>query len=288
MRLGVCILPDQPWSEAEPRWRAAEQLGFDHAWTYDHLVWAGMPHAPWHSTVATLTAAAMVTSRIRLGTFVASPNFRHPALLAKDVTSLDDISQGRVLLGLGTGGDLDSALLGTTLTRAERTRRFEEFVTLLDRLLVEEEVTHHGEFFDVAGASCRPGCVQSPRVPFVVAANGPRAMRLAARYAGTWLTTGPALDEGLGAGQRVEALWSGVAELAQRFGEVEEGEGRSLGRMLSLDSGGQLALTSVNLAQELIGRAEALGFTDVVLHWPRADEPYRGEERVVVELMAGR
>ncbi|MGB5937318.1 MAG: LLM class flavin-dependent oxidoreductase, partial [Ornithinimicrobium sp.] len=102
MRYGVCILPEYPWGQAEPIWRRAEELGFDHAWTYDHLVWAGLPDAPWHSTVATLTAAAMVTERIRLGTLVASPNFRHPVTVRRDAVTLDDISSGRLLLGRGT------------------------------------------------------------------------------------------------------------------------------------------------------------------------------------------
>ena len=110
MRFGLTILTDLPWAEAEPRWWAAEDMGFDHAWTYDHLVWGGLPESPWVGAMPTLTAAAMVTSRIGLGTFVGSPNLRHPDGLLRDVQSLDDISGGRFLLGLGTGGDLDPGL----------------------------------------------------------------------------------------------------------------------------------------------------------------------------------
>ena len=74
MRHGLTILPEHSWREAAPRWRAAEDLGFDHAWTYDHLVWSGLPDRPWFAAVPTLAAAATVTDRIGLGTFVSSPN----------------------------------------------------------------------------------------------------------------------------------------------------------------------------------------------------------------------
>ena len=61
MRFGITILPEHRWADAEPLWRRSEELGFDHAWTYDHLTWGGLPDSPWYGTVSTLTAAAMVT-----------------------------------------------------------------------------------------------------------------------------------------------------------------------------------------------------------------------------------
>ena len=78
MRFGITILPEHRWTDAAPLWRRAEEYGFDHAWTYDHLVWAGLPDSPWFGALPTLTAAATVTSTMRLGTFVSSPNYRHP------------------------------------------------------------------------------------------------------------------------------------------------------------------------------------------------------------------
>src|ERR1041384_7308319 len=107
MRFGLTILTDLPWAEAEPRWRAAEDLGFDHAWTYDHLVWGGLPDSPVFAFAPTLALASTVTSTIGLGVFVSSPNFRHPYVLARDAITLDDASGGRFVLGVGAGGDLD-------------------------------------------------------------------------------------------------------------------------------------------------------------------------------------
>ena len=104
MRVGMVILPEHRWSEAKPRWQAAEEYGFDHAWTYDHLGWRTLVDGPWFDAVPTLTAAALVTSRIRLGTSVASPNFRPPVTLARQLLTLDDVSGGRFPLGVGSGG----------------------------------------------------------------------------------------------------------------------------------------------------------------------------------------
>src|SRR5437764_940980 len=78
MRVGVLILPEDPWPIAVEKWRRAEEMGFDHAWTYDHIAWGELRDKPWHAAVPTLTAAALATNTIRLGTLVASPNFRHP------------------------------------------------------------------------------------------------------------------------------------------------------------------------------------------------------------------
>src|SRR5262245_11991645 len=112
MRFGICILPTYTWSEAAPIWRHAESLGFDHLWSYDHLTWRGLPDSPWYGTMPTLTAAATMTERARLGTFVTTPNFRHPLPLTRDVLALDDISGGRFVCGIGSGGGIDATILG--------------------------------------------------------------------------------------------------------------------------------------------------------------------------------
>ncbi|MEW2384123.1 LLM class flavin-dependent oxidoreductase [Micromonospora sp. NPDC047707] len=282
MRIGIVILPDQRWSEAARRWRRADQWGFDHAWTYDHLGWRDLVDGPWFDSMSTLTAAATVTSRIRLGTMVASPNFRHPAAFARQVTALDDVSAGRVLLGLGAGGiGFDSAVLGgQTLPPRQRVDRFTEFVELLDLVLREDGTTWHGDWFAAVDARNNPGCVQTPRVPFVVAANGPRSMRLVARFGQGWVTTGSGGDD-------LDTWWGGVADLAARMGEVLAAAGRdpaTLDRYLSLDAAPVFSLRSADFFAEQVDRAAALGFTDVITHWPRESSWYAGEEAVLVDV----
>ncbi|MBO4205867.1 LLM class flavin-dependent oxidoreductase [Micromonospora echinofusca] len=285
MRIGIVVLPDQRWAEVRHRWRQAEEWGFDHAWTYDHLGWRDLVDGPWFDSVPTLTAAAMVTSRIRLGTLVASPNFRHPVHFARQVTALDDISGGRVLLGLGAGGiGFDSAVLGgETLPPRQRVDRFGEFTELLDLVLREDGVTWRGDWFAAVDARNNPGCVQLPRVPFVMAANGPRSMRLVARFGQGWVTTGVSGDD-------LESWWGSVAELSDRMNKALAVAGRdpaTLDRYLSLDSAPVFSLSSPTFFADAVTRAAGLGFTDVVTHWPRASSWYAGDERVLEEVAAG-
>lgn len=283
MRFGITILPEIPWAEAAPRWRAAEELGFDHAWTYDHLVWGGLPESPWFGTTPTLTAAALVTSTIRLGTFVASPNFRHPVALWRDVLSLDDVSDGRFLLGVGTGGDLDSRILGgPDLSVGERVARFQEFVDLLARLRAEDHVTSAGRWFSASDARTLP---QPSGVPLVVAANGPRSLRYAARVGDAWVTTGGKADT-------LDGWYAGLATARSTLDEALVAAGRDVAafpRYLNLDSAPVFSLESPERFEEMVVRAADLGFTDVITHWPRSGAPYAGSvstlEAVAAEVM---
>lgn len=278
MRFGLTILPEHRWAQAAPMWRRAEELGFDHAWTYDHLVWGGLPDSPWYGTTPTLTAAAMVTSTMRLGTFVTSPNYRHPVTFMRDLLALDDISGGRFICGIGAGGDLDSAILGgRPLTPRERFDRLHEFTGLLDRLLTQDHVSHRGAYFSAVDARTRPGPVQRPRIPFVMAANGPRSLRLVVEYGAGWVTTGPGVET-------MDEWWAALAELGGQLDSALAKAGRdraTLDRHLNLDSSPQFALSSVGAFEEMVGRADELGFTDVITHWPRPDDPYAGDVGVL-------
>ncbi|MEU6641330.1 LLM class flavin-dependent oxidoreductase [Saccharomonospora sp. NPDC046836] len=283
MRVGIVILPEDRWWAAEPKWRAAEEYGFDHAWTYDHLGWRNLVDGPWFNAVPTLSAAAMVTSRIRLGTFVASPNFRHPVPFMREVVTLDDLADGRFLLGIGAGGvGYDAEVLGEPeLTPRQRADRFIEFTEALDGLLRTDRFGYSGTYYSACGARNLPGPVQRPRPPLLVAANGPRIMGLAARLGDGWVTTGkPAETQ--------EQWWRVVAELTARFEEALQQHGRDPGqvdRYLSLDAAPVFSLSSKEAFADAAGRAGELGFTDIVTHWPRGGSPYEGRETVLEEVV---
>ncbi|HEU5473266.1 MAG TPA: LLM class flavin-dependent oxidoreductase [Actinophytocola sp.] len=291
MRVGIIILPEHRWAQAAPRWRAAEAYGFDHVWTYDHIGWRNLVDGPWFDAVATLTAAATVTERIRLGTMVASPNFRHPVSFARCLLALDDIAGGRFTLGVGSGGiaGYDNLVTGgSELSPRVRVDRFTEFVELTDALLTRERTDFAGEYYTAVQARSAPGCVQRPRLPFVVAANGPRSMRLAARFGQGWVTTGER-------GADFDTWWRAVAQRAEQFDAALAATGRDgagIDRFLSVDSAPVYSLTSVESFRDALGRAAALGYTDVVAHWPRPDGYYAGSEavleRVAAEVLPGR
>jgi alkanesulfonate monooxygenase SsuD/methylene tetrahydromethanopterin reductase-like flavin-dependent oxidoreductase (luciferase family) len=279
------ILPEDRWWAAEPKWRAAEEYGFDHAWTYDHLGWRSLVDGPWFSAVPTLTAAAMVTSRIRLGTFVASPVARHPVPFARELITLDDVSDGRFVLGVGAGVDssnYDTQVLDAPdLTPRQRADRFTEFVESLDGLLMTDRFDFEGEYYRARGARNLPGTVQRPRLPFVVAANGPRTMTLAARFGAGWVTTGRG-------GATVDEWWQGIAELSRVFDERLDAAGREragIQRYLSLDAAPVFSLSSLDAFRDAVDRASALGFTDVIVHWLRSGGPYEGRESVLEKVV---
>lgn len=277
LRHGIVVLPEHGWAQSAPKWRALDEMGFDHAWTYDHLVWGGLPDAPVYAFAPTLALASTVTERIGLGVFVTSPNYRHPYVLARDAITLDDASGGRFLLGVGTGGDLDSRILGEDLPLKARVDRFHEFTRLLARLLEEDHVDHDGEVYATRDARTLPGPVRA-RVPLLVAGNGPRSVRLAAETGDGWVTYG-------GKGETLDAWFAHVADLVARFDDAVEAAGRGpRDRYLSLDSSPRFSLESAGVYAEMTGRAAELGFTDVVSHWPRPDSPYAGDPAVLEEV----
>ncbi len=274
LRHGIVVVPELRWRDAAPLWSAAEALGFDHAWTYDHLVWGGLPDSPVFASAPTLALASTVTATIGLGVFVTSPNFRHPYVLARDAITLDDASGGRFLLGVGAGGDLDSRILGAEHSVKQRADRFHEFTELLGRLLGEDHVDHDGTFYATRDARTLPEPVRE-RVPLVVAGNGPRSVGLAARLGDAWATYG-------GRGDTVDEWFDHVAGLVARFdAECAEHRRGPLDRYLLLDASPRYALESVDLYTHMAGRAGELGFTDVVTHWPRPDSPYAGTVAVL-------
>jgi alkanesulfonate monooxygenase SsuD/methylene tetrahydromethanopterin reductase-like flavin-dependent oxidoreductase (luciferase family) len=291
--VGVVILPDQRWSEGGWRWRRAEELGFAHAWTYDHINWRSLRNGPWFGAIPTLTLAATTTSSIRLGTLVASPNFRHPVPFARDILALDDGSAGRLTVGLGAGStSSDATVLGQEPWSArQRAERFDEFVTLLDELLSEEETTWRGRYYSAVDAAMRPGCAQRPRVPFVLAASGARGMRLTARLGQGWVTTGDrsAGESGVGAAAGAASVRAQMDDLDAACAAVAR-EPSTLERFvltgLALDPG----VGSAEQFLDTLGTYEQVGVTDLVVHWPRDGDWFAGDaarfESVIGDVIA--
>ena len=286
VRFGIVILQDQRWEQAARRWRLAEEYGFDHAWTYDHLGWRDLVDGPWFDAVPTLTAAATVTSRIGLGTLVASPNFRHPVSFARQLTALDDISDGRFILGLGAGagGDVfDTKVLGgPALTQRQRSDRFAEFTELLDLLLRRTtspggaSTTRRWTRGTCPAACSARGCRSwSPRT----GSARSRWRRSTARAGSRRASRGPSRSAG----------GKPSPTAAARLDEALDAAGRApdeIGRYLSLDASGTFALSSADCFADMTGRAAGLGFTDVITHWPRPSGWYAGDESVLEAVAA--
>jgi alkanesulfonate monooxygenase SsuD/methylene tetrahydromethanopterin reductase-like flavin-dependent oxidoreductase (luciferase family) len=180
-----------------------EQLGYDSIWLPDHYYFERAAGIETYPDVWTLlTALAVKTERVLLGTNVLAATFRHPALLAKMAGALQELADGRVVLGLGAGNQPNEhAAFG--LDFEHRIGRFKEYLPILTGLLRGETVTYEGRYFIVREASLR---TVVPSVPLWIASGGPQMHDLTAHYASGWNIAGGGTD--LAANQRLYDAFS--------------------------------------------------------------------------------
>ena len=168
--------------------KQADATGWYGVWLADHYMpdtgttetAGGDMHEVW----GVLPAVAAVTRRVRVGTLVSPTTMHHPALLAKRAATIDHLSGGRMVLGIGAGWQLNEhAAYGVELDR--RVSRFAEAIQVVRALLTQERTTFDGSFFTLTDAPCDPKPVQQP-LPILVGATGPRMLRITARHADEW------------------------------------------------------------------------------------------------------
>jgi alkanesulfonate monooxygenase SsuD/methylene tetrahydromethanopterin reductase-like flavin-dependent oxidoreductase (luciferase family) len=286
VRLGVVIMPEHGGPRGPAIWQRAEQAGFAHAWTFDHLVWRGLPDDPWFDALTTLAAAAAVTQVIGLGPLVATPNFRHPVTLARQVMTLDHISGGRLVLGLGAGaaGPDSTVLGGSALSASERAARFGEFTELTDRLLRQRRTTHRGRFFAAAEVPMVPGCMQKPRIPLAIAAPGPHGMRLAVQHADIWVCNGPAGDPGsLSEAEAFAAIADQISRLAEACAAARR-DFAALPKLVYLSRFLPGVCESAGRITDGLARCAAMGCSDVVIAYPRPAGLLAGRPAVLEQV----
>jgi alkanesulfonate monooxygenase SsuD/methylene tetrahydromethanopterin reductase-like flavin-dependent oxidoreductase (luciferase family) len=175
-----------------------EQLGIDSVWLYDHLYGPGAPDYPSMEAWTLATALLSRTDRIRIGHMVLCNQFRHPAVLAKMATTLDQISGGRLQLGIGSGSIEDEHhRVGLDWgTFSERSERLGETLEILQQAFANEVIDFAGKHFTVTDMPIKPGPVQQPRPPIVVGGVGEKyTLPLVARYADVWNVPTYALGE---------------------------------------------------------------------------------------------
>jgi alkanesulfonate monooxygenase SsuD/methylene tetrahydromethanopterin reductase-like flavin-dependent oxidoreductase (luciferase family) len=266
LQVGVLLVQNLPYD----RWRARvleiEQLGYDGIYVWDHLVHrTQQPTDPLFDGLTLLAAAAEFTSRLRLGTLVASPTIRHPVLLAKQAMTLDNVSGGRMELGIGAAGVLlDYQVLGMQpWSKAEQVQRFRETVEVVDATL-RGATSYDGEHWSGDGVTMAPGSVQSPRLPLTLAAHGPKTLAIAGRYADCWNTMTLR-------GMPPEEVLEQTAERARLLDEAAREAGRdpaSIRRSVLIGSDDFPALSSPTAFREAVLRYAEIGVREVVLVAP--------------------
>lgn len=222
MRFGAAFWVNRTsWQDLVDATLATERAGWDSLWIDDHLLAdEGDPDDPKFEGWATLSALAVLTERVRLGLLVAANTFRGPGLTAKLATTVDHLSNGRLVLGIGGGWfEREHEAFGLDFGAGfgERLDRLEEAVSLIRRLLDGERVTHEGRFYTMTDAVCAPLPVQ-PRLPILIGGSGPtKTLRTTARHADLW--------NGYGTPERIaatsEVLLQRCAEAGRPFAAIE-------------------------------------------------------------------
>lgn len=201
------------WAEIKTMAQTAEAVGFDSFWLADHVLFAtpeGDPVGAWEGFTF-LSAVAAVTTKIALGPLVACTSFRNPALLAKMADALDEISNGRFILGLGAGwNEPEYTAFGWPFDH--RVSRFAEAMQIIAPLLREGRVDFHGTYYEVNDCVLRPRGPSPSGPPIMIGGTRPRMLRLTAQYADIYNT------DTIFEPERARELWDGVRQACKEVG----------------------------------------------------------------------
>ncbi len=265
-RFGIVVVQNLPWPAWRERVTEVETLGYDAVYVWDHLVHRTLrPTDPLFDGLSALAAAAEFTSRIRLGTMVVAPIHRHPVTLANQAMTIDQMSGGRLELGIGAGGaKFDHAALGIEpWPPGELVGRFRETVELVDTVL-RGATDYEGNYYRGQGISVAPGPVQRPRPPLTLAAHGPRTLAIAARHAEVWNSVTPR-------DLPPDQVLATTVERSRRLDRLAEEAGRdpaSIRRSVLIGSDDWPVLASVEAFRDAVLRYREIGVTEFVLLHP--------------------
>jgi probable F420-dependent oxidoreductase len=268
------------WTELREMAQLAEQVGFDALFVPDHLIFRASaywgiqddePRGTWEAWTI-LAALAEATTRVRIAPFVSVSSFRQPALVAKMATTLDEISNGRFILGVGTGShQAEYPAFGFEWDHLAS--RFDEALRVMVPLLREGKVDFTGRYYHVEQCEILPRGPRSGRLPVWIAAFGPRMLRLTARWADAFITAWHT-DPG-----ELEAPFAALDAACQELGRDPASIGRTVGTFVSFEeSAPNKALRGS--PEQIANGLRALhgaGATDVVCMLTPADR--RGIER---------
>jgi alkanesulfonate monooxygenase SsuD/methylene tetrahydromethanopterin reductase-like flavin-dependent oxidoreductase (luciferase family) len=270
LRFGVLVLPNASFPDLAERWRRAEDLGFDFVFAPDHARNNAGPSLPWFDGWTVLTAMALWTRTIRIGTLVTNPILRAPTVVAKAASAVDHLSNGRLELGIGMGvEEFDHRETGSPYwSAAERAGRFREYVQIVDDLLRSEGTafSFEGRYHSTQDAHLMPPPVQRPRPPITVGGRSPTARRIAAERADCWSTYGLA---GEPVDEIVEVTRQRNRQLdshCQKLGRDPADLRRSLALWPPLDP-----WTAPGAFEWIVTTFRAAGITEFVVMWPPED-----------------
>ncbi|MHA1915965.1 MAG: LLM class flavin-dependent oxidoreductase [Promethearchaeota archaeon] len=273
IRFGVLTIQNLPWGKIVERWRLIESLGFDNIWLADHFTDPVNNSGHWFESWTLLASLAAVTSKIRIGPLVNSMPLRNPAVLARQALTVDHISNGRLELGLGTGGRRDpvhNMLNIEDWSGSERVNRFKEQIEIIDILLRQGISSYEGQFYTLNNTTMNPETIQKPRPPFTIAAMGNEMLKIAARYADTWNSFGSEdwrtpPEKLLENTKNRNVLVDGFCQ------EIGRDPGTLRRSLLFYSRSGRTILDSKEKFRSIIQQYKNIGITEFIIYFPFDD-----------------
>lgn len=265
MLVGIQTPTQRPWPELAEQWVWLERLGFDSLWLADHYVPPFKLDGPIFEPWTLLAGLAVVTERVRLGVLVSCNTFRHPPLVAKEAVTVDHISGGRLEFGLGAGWfEPEHEMFGIPFPpNAELVGRFREAVEICHQLFTQDITTYEGAYYQIREAPFRPVPVQSC-IPFTLGAHGPRMMRIVARYADRWNSTG-SLSE---MAERIRHLDEACAEVGREPAEILRSH-----LYVPAILPNERPWDSPEALRDFTGRLQEIGIREAILQLPASYDP---------------
>ncbi len=268
---GVITLQSNPWDVLVDQWRRIEELGFDSLFVADHFVDYGNPTSPWYEGWTLLSGLAAVTSNIRIGTLVTSISLRHPAMLARQALTVDHISEGRIILGIGGGapsqeGEIVYDMLGIPdWSRKERYEHFKEQIEIIDKLLREHVVSYSGNHYTLKEAAIFPESIQKPRPPILIGCVGHKMIKVAVEYADIWNSFGGIK---MGAEELYESIQKQVEVANNHCDEIGRDPTTLKKSILTFGPEAWELLDSVDNFVKYFEKYSELGFTEFIMYAP--------------------
>jgi alkanesulfonate monooxygenase SsuD/methylene tetrahydromethanopterin reductase-like flavin-dependent oxidoreductase (luciferase family) len=260
------------WEQLVDHWQTAESLGFDSVWLFDHfLALYGDPDGPCLETSTLLSALSLKTSRVKVGVLVYGNTHRPPALLAKEITTIDHVSGGRAILGIGAGwNEREHHAYGFSFpSPGDRVEMLDESLQIMESLFTKRRTSFHGRHYRLDDAPFSPKPLQA-KLPVLIGGERPRMLRVIARHADYWDTSRPP-----------ERLQEGLQEIAEHCHEI----GRAPEAIRVSSSFGADRLEDVRGFEELVRTWRAAGTSQFLFDFPIAPEGIEAAREVATRII---
>lgn len=260
------------WDQIREKWLLAESLGFESLYLFDHFTGLyGDPAGPCLEASTLLAALALETERAELGVLVYGNTHRHPVVLAKEMVTIDHLSQGRAVLGIGTGwNENEHRWYGIPLhSPGTRVAMLEEALTVIDGLLTHERFTFTGEHYQVEDAPFSPKPVRE-KMPILVGGKKPKMLRVVARHADIWDASGtPEVRK-----ERSEELRRACDEVGRDYHEIRHSMSFGADKLVDIDH-----------FEDLVRTYRDVGVQQFLFDFPLERDEQQIARKVATELM---